>query len=218
MHYASRSGSESWKNLAGKDFGFGIAWVSRHTADPSRNLGTHTSTGCAVIGFFFPFSQEFHSRKNRKKDSKNSNKTLKPFFSSKPKFCRRAPGRGPSHQSGHSFFLEWRNSNWFTRLGALAACVTPVAGSIFGPPCFPKLFPRTSSTFTNEISSSALLDVQPTLLCVCGVDSFMPETEHLIEKRFHGLISTNKTPGVFKHWNLSKVNFFHRAKLSRQNY
>jgi len=66
MHYASRSGSESWKNLAGKDFGFGIAWVSRHTADPSRNLGTHTSSGCAVIKFSIFLFHEFHSRKHRK--------------------------------------------------------------------------------------------------------------------------------------------------------
>ena len=31
----------------------------------------------------------------------------------------------------------------------------------------------------DEISSSALLDIQLTLLCVCGVDSFLPELEHL---------------------------------------
>jgi len=31
----------------------------------------------------------------------------------------------------------------------------------------------------NEISSSALLDIQLTLLCVCGVDLFLPELEHL---------------------------------------
>jgi len=36
-----------------------------------------------------------------------------------------------------------------------------------------------------EISKSALLDIQPTLLCACGVDSFiphLPELEHLIGK------------------------------------
>jgi len=31
-----------------------------------------------------------------------------------------------------------------------------------------------------------------TLLCVCGVDSFIPELEHFIEKRFHGLFSRKK--------------------------
>ena len=39
---------------------------------------------------------------------------------------------------------------------------------------------------------SALLDIQVTLLCVCGVDSFIPELEHLIENLFHGLFSKNK--------------------------
>jgi len=51
-----------------------------------------------------------------------------------------------------------------------------VAGSIFGP-----LFQThiSKSEFKNEISSSALLDIQLTLFCVCGVDSFLPELEHL---------------------------------------
>ena len=31
-----------------------------------------------------------------------------------------------------------------------------------------------------------------TLLCVCGVDSFIPELERLIEKLFHGLFSKKK--------------------------
>jgi len=31
-----------------------------------------------------------------------------------------------------------------------------------------------------------------TLLCVCGVDSFIPELEHLIENYFHGLFSKKK--------------------------
>jgi len=31
-----------------------------------------------------------------------------------------------------------------------------------------------------------------TLLCVCEVDSFIPELEHLIEKKFHGLFSKKK--------------------------
>ena len=32
-----------------------------------------------------------------------------------------------------------------------------------------------------------------TLLCICGVDSCIPELEHLIEKTFHGL-SCKKKP------------------------
>ena len=31
-----------------------------------------------------------------------------------------------------------------------------------------------------------------TLLCACGVDSFIPELEYLIEKLFHGLFSKKK--------------------------
>jgi len=31
-----------------------------------------------------------------------------------------------------------------------------------------------------------------TLLCVCGVASFIPKLEHLIEKPFHGLFSKKK--------------------------
>ena len=65
----------------------------------------------------------------------------------------------------------------------------PVAGPIFGP-----LFQGdiSKSEFKNEISSSALLDVQLTLLCVCGVFSFIPELEPWIEKFFHGLSSKKK--------------------------
>ena len=37
--------------------------------------------------------------------------------------------------------------------------------------------------FINEISSSTLLDIQLTLHYVCGVDSFIPELEHL-QKNF----------------------------------
>jgi len=35
------------------------------------------------------------------------------------------------------------------------------------------------SEFKNEILSSALLDIQLKLFCVCEVDSFLPELEHL---------------------------------------
>jgi len=39
---------------------------------------------------------------------------------------------------------------------------------------------------------SDLLDIQVTLRCVCGVDSFIPELDHLIENPFHGLFSKKK--------------------------
>ena len=59
--------------------------------------------------------------------------------------------------------------------------VMPVAGSIFGPLSQTHF---SKSEFKNEISSSALLDMELTLLCVCGVNSCIPELEHLIEKNF----------------------------------
>jgi len=65
----------------------------------------------------------------------------------------------------------------------------PVAGSIFGP-LSQTHFSKTE--FKNEISSSALLDIQLTLLCVCEVDSFIPELEHWIERPLHGLFSKKK--------------------------
>jgi len=58
----------------------------------------------------------------------------------------------------------------------IADLVTPVAGSIFGPLSQTRI---SKSKFKNEISSSALLDIQLTLFCVCGVDLFLPELEHL---------------------------------------
>jgi len=67
---------------------------------------------------------------------------------------------------------------------------TPVAGSNFGPLSQVHF---SKSEFKNEISSSALLDIQITLLCVCGVDSFIPELEHLIEKLFHGLFFSKRS-------------------------
>jgi len=59
---------------------------------------------------------------------------------------------------------------------------------------FSTTFPdsKLRSEFRNEILRSALLDIQVTLLCVCGVDSFIPELEHLIENLFHGLFSKKK--------------------------
>jgi len=71
-----------------------------------------------------------------------------------------------------------------------ATGVTPVAGSIFGP-LFQTHFSK--SEFKNEISSFVLLEIQMTLLCVCGVDSFIPKLEHWIEKLCHGLSSKKKT-------------------------
>jgi len=52
------------------------------------------------------------------------------------------------------------------------------AGSIFGPLSQTHI---SKKVFMDEISSSAsaLLDIQLTLLRVCGVDSFLPELEHL---------------------------------------
>jgi len=63
----------------------------------------------------------------------------------------------------------------------LALCFTPVAGSIFGPLSQNHISKRV---FMNEISSSALLDIQPTLFCVRGVDSFLPELENLWKNVF----------------------------------
>jgi len=48
------------------------------------------------------------------------------------------------------------------------------------------------SEFRNEILRSALLDIQVTLPCACGVDSFIPELEHLIENLLHGFFSKKK--------------------------
>ena len=49
----------------------------------------------------------------------------------------------------------------------------PVAASIFGPLSQTRFCKRV---FMNEISISALLDIQLILLCVCGVDLFLSET------------------------------------------
>ena len=56
--------------------------------------------------------------------------------------------------------------------------LTSVAGSesIFRPLSKTHISKRV---FMNEISRSDLLDIQLTLPCVCGVDSFLPELEHL---------------------------------------
>jgi len=57
-------------------------------------------------------------------------------------------------------------------LGTMKFDLTPSAELIFGP-----LFHQRD--LNQKVSSSALLDIQLTLLCVCGVNSFIPELEHL---------------------------------------
>jgi len=57
-------------------------------------------------------------------------------------------------------------------------CTKPHAGSrIIFSTTFQ--FHISKQVFMNEISSSTLLDIQLTLLCVCGVDSFLPELVRL---------------------------------------
>ena len=58
----------------------------------------------------------------------------------------------------------------FVKKIAPLAEVTPAAGSIFGSLSQAHI---SKSEFKNEILRSALLDIQVTLLGVCGVDSFM---------------------------------------------
>jgi len=71
----------------------------------------------------------------------------------------------------HHFLPFWRGlSSWLVKfhLCSNAKCRT-----------LPLSQTRISKrVFMNEISSSALLDIQLTLLCVCGVDSFLPKLEH----------------------------------------
>ena len=57
-----------------------------------------------------------------------------------------------------------------------ATGVRPVAGSIFWPLSQTHI---SKQVFMDEISISALPDIQLKLLCVCGMDSFLPELEHL---------------------------------------
>jgi len=79
--------------------------------------------------------------------------------------------------------------------------LTPVARSIFGPLSHQLSQAHFSkSEFKNEISSSALLDIQMTLLCGCGVDFFIPELEHSMETPFHDLFSKKK-PLKSDSWN-----------------
>jgi len=70
-----------------------------------------------------------------------------------------------------------------------ATTVTPVAGSIFGPLSQTHISKRV---FMNEISCSALLDIQlTTILCLCS-GFISPRIRTFVEKRFHGLFSKKK--------------------------
>jgi len=73
----------------------------------------------------------------------------------------------------------------------------------------------------NEMSSSALLDIQLILLCVCGVDSFLPKLEYLRKTFSRSLFQKEG----FEIWGCSfvselhpEVNFLHREKHSRRSY
>jgi len=54
--------------------------------------------------------------------------------------------------------------------------LTPVAGSIFRPLSQTHISKRE---FKKQILRYVLLDIQLTIFCVCGVDSFLPELEQL---------------------------------------
>jgi len=66
------------------------------------------------------------------------------------------------------------------RCTSLSRFITPVAESIFGSLSQTHI---SKSEFKNEILRSALLDFSVTLLCVCGVDSFITEVDFLKESR-----------------------------------
>jgi len=55
-----------------------------------------------------------------------------------------------------------------------------------------------------------------TKLCVCGVDSFIPELEHLIEFFFHGLFSTKKP--LPSEIGFMESDFFRSKKLDYSDY
>ena len=73
----------------------------------------------------------------------------------------------------------------------------------------------------NEISSSAWLDIQLTSLCVCGMDSFLPELEHLWKNVFTVSFPKRRVwnLGVFlRFWIEAEVNFLRREKLCWRDY
>jgi len=56
-----------------------------------------------------------------------------------------------------------------------------------------------------------------TLLCVCGVDSFIPELEHLMQKRFHGLFSEKK-PLKSRSWKIVYEMKLKSTSFAQQNF
>ena len=98
-------------------------------------------------------------------------------------------GSDSGEENIRNMFLNICTERIVTQFIEIYLPVTPVTGSIFGPLSQTHF---SKSEFKNEISTSTFLDIQMTLLCVCGVDSVIPELEHFIEKRFHGLFSRKK--------------------------
>ena len=73
---------------------------------------------------------------------------------------------------------------------------------------FPKLFMWTR--FQERDFKFCFAWCPMTLLCVCGVDSFIPELEHLMQKCFHGLFSKKKPLNLvlgksFMKWSWSQL-------------
>ena len=69
----------------------------------------------------------------------------------------------------------------------------------------------------NEIWSAALLDIQLQLLCVCGVDSFIPELEHLIKIFFHDLFAKKK-PLQSRSWKIVHEMKLRSTSPPEQNF
>ena len=107
----------------------------------------------------------------------------------------------------------WESKKFFEMNPNPVDWVTPVAGSIFGPISQTHFSKRE---FKTEISSSTLLDIQMTLLCVCGVNLFIPELEHLIEKKIYSLFSKKK-PLKSNSW-IQIDEIFLRSTSSAENF
>jgi len=89
--------------------------------------------------------------------------------------------------------------------------------AIFGPLSQTHISERV---FMNKISSSTLLYIQLTLFCVCGVDSFLPQLEHLYKNVFTVCFPKRRVRnlGVFlRFWVETEVNFFHKEKFFRRD-
>jgi len=94
----------------------------------------------------------------------------------------------------------------------------PVAGPIFGP-----LSERhiSKSDFQNEISGSALLDIQLTLLCVWSGFIYPRIRTFDRKKIWRSLFQKEAVEILFiknRSWNEAEVNFLPREKLSRPDY